>query len=72
MHTKKIFHRDIKPTNILIDEENEIVKISDFGCAKVGSINTLQTIQMQNSATSTLNRGTKEYKLYFIDFIFYL
>jgi len=32
-HTKDIFHRDIKPTNIMLDK-NDQIKIIDFGIAK--------------------------------------
>ncbi|KAI6172408.1 Protein kinase domain-containing protein [Aphelenchoides besseyi] len=32
---KKICHRDIKPQNILIDPENGVLKIGDFGSAKI-------------------------------------
>jgi serine/threonine protein kinase len=33
LHSKNIAHRDLKPTNILINSEG-IVKIADFGLAK--------------------------------------
>ena len=34
-HDHNVFHRDIKPTNILLSEENKEVKIIDFGIAKI-------------------------------------
>lgn len=39
-HKNKIIHRDIKPHNILITEE-EIIKVTDFGIAKAASAETI-------------------------------
>ena len=35
IHEKKIVHKDIKPDNILLSEDTTIVKITDFGIAKL-------------------------------------
>jgi serine/threonine protein kinase len=38
LHSKKIFHRDLKPGNILIDEGQpgiKILQIGDFGISKM-------------------------------------
>ncbi|KAI6197366.1 Protein kinase domain-containing protein [Aphelenchoides besseyi] len=40
---KKICHRDIKPQNILIDPDNGVLKIGDFGSAKVMKANAQST-----------------------------
>ncbi|MEG2936145.1 MAG: Stk1 family PASTA domain-containing Ser/Thr kinase [Clostridium sp.] len=39
-HKNKIIHRDIKPHNILVTEE-EIIKVTDFGIAKAASAETI-------------------------------
>ena len=39
-HKNKIIHRDIKPHNILINED-EVVKVTDFGIAKATSSDTI-------------------------------
>ena len=35
LHGKKIIYRDIKPENIMIDEDGNL-KIADFGLSKMG------------------------------------
>lgn len=35
LHNMNIVHRDLKPDNILIDSEKLLVKLCDFGSAKL-------------------------------------
>ena len=35
LHSMKICHRDVKPRNLLIDPPNKILKLCDFGSAKL-------------------------------------
>ncbi|KAJ1551700.1 serine/threonine-protein kinase HAL4/sat4 [Nowakowskiella sp. JEL0078] len=35
MHSIGVAHRDLKPENLLLDSQNQIVKITDFGVAEV-------------------------------------
>ena len=34
MHSKGVCHRDIKPDNIMMNEETKKIKLIDFGIAK--------------------------------------
>ena len=35
LHSKGICHRDIQPSNILCDPKSNLIKICDFGTAKI-------------------------------------
>lgn len=35
IHIKSICHRDLKPQNFLIENQNNVVKLCDFGSAKI-------------------------------------
>lgn len=37
-HTKRIMHRDLKPQNLLVDTDNRIIKLADFGLARTYGI----------------------------------
>ena len=37
-HVRGVIHRDVKPQNVLMDTDNEVVKLSDFGLSRTYSI----------------------------------
>lgn len=53
LHDNRIIHRDLKPANILMDKENKIFKIADFGVAT--------EIIGKNSNDKRTNTGTAWY-----------
>ena len=55
VHSQRICHRDIKPGNILLSEDLELVKYADFGLSKEAS----STNQMLKSKKGTPNYAGK-------------
>ncbi|MDH5691786.1 MAG: protein kinase [Gammaproteobacteria bacterium] len=45
-HEKGIIHRDIKPSNIIIDQDSGTAKITDFGIARMETVEVTQQTQM--------------------------
>lgn len=55
-HEAKIVHRDIKPENIMVRRRDLVVKVLDFGLAKLAEKTSSQTFQRSNSEVNTLVR----------------
>jgi serine/threonine-protein kinase len=52
VHAQNIIHRDLKPSNILVtvDHETEIVKVTDFGLAKLVDFNAQKTTMLAGAS----------------------
>jgi len=42
-HTQGVVHRDIKPTNVMIDPASDTVKVTDFGIARITDASRTRT-----------------------------
>ena len=42
-HAQQVVHRDIKPANIMFDRKSRIVKVMDFGIARITDVNRTRT-----------------------------
>ena len=65
LHRKSICHRDIKPTNILIDPKTHQLKLIDFGSAKIltGDCQSVHYVCSRHYRAPELIFGASAYKL---------
>ena len=65
-HSQRIFHRDLKPNNILVHKEKMEIRIADFGLARAYSLPlkpyTHEVVTLWYRAPEIL-LGAKEYSL---------
>lgn len=57
-HKAKIIHRDIKPQNIVFSNNKNIVKVTDFGIAKMTTTNTITS---QNNTMGSVHYFSPEH-----------
>lgn len=58
MHDKNVCHRDIKPDNILYDQKNKQIKVTDFGESKATKEGRL--VKQMMTCTGTLQYKAPE------------
>lgn len=56
-HRQRVTHRDLKPDNIMIDEEGRL-KVLDFGLAKLGAIETSPDSPTEMQGATVTRQGT--------------
>ncbi len=61
-HRMEMLHQDLKPENIMLDE-NERIKIIDFGSVKIAGIAEIKSEDDTNHILGTLNYAAPEYLL---------
>lgn len=58
IHSANVIHRDIKPANILINAEDLVLKVADFGLARVMDVDYSHKVKHSCIVLSTLNMIT--------------
>ncbi len=60
MHRMEMIHQDLKPDNILLDENNTL-KIIDFGSTKIAGLAEIKSVIEHNQIVGTANYSAPEY-----------
>lgn len=60
MHRLEMLHQDLKPDNVLIDQNNTL-KIIDFGSTRIAGLMELQSVLQHNHIVGTASYSAPEY-----------
>ncbi len=60
MHRLEMIHQDLKPDNILLDQDNTL-KIIDFGSTKIAGLAEIKSVVEHNQIVGTANYSAPEY-----------